>query len=269
MSWLIDFTKIGGYRLKQATFQKIQETYFWILKSFIGLLQIPDTGNYIISGCQVVGANITSGIMYIDGELCPFSGGVGTLSTKIKKNISISSLVFKNGTSENVFRQTTAIIDASGVELSLFQRIPVVLDANYVHTDNNFTAALLAKLNGIENGAEVNVRTNWNEINPLSDAYLIGKPTIQNILYSGEQLIGNFPSGGVETARMTIPFPSVGTTDYKVNLYIKSISPTASAGQDAIPIVTSNYTESSFDIIGRQFGTPIQNLVIYYDLIQL
>lgn len=33
----------------------------------------------------------------------------------------------------------------------------VVIDASYVHTDNNFTTTLLNKLNGIENNAEVNV----------------------------------------------------------------------------------------------------------------
>jgi hypothetical protein len=144
-----------------------------------------------------------------------------------------------------------------------------VQDANYVHTDYNFTLALLNKLNGIEAGAEVNVQTDWDIVNPLADGFLKNKPTIQKILYSGEQLIGNFPSAGLDTQRMTIAFPSVGTSNYKVKLYVKSISPTGSSGQDAIPIVTSNYQEDSFDIVGRQFAMEVQNLVIYYDLIQL
>lgn len=265
----IDFTQNGGYRLTQSTFKKMQDGYFEILAAFVSALGIPNVGKYIISGCYISGVNITDGFMYIDGELCPFSSIVGDNNTKIKKLETFQTVAFENGSNPPVWKTTTAVEDVSGTKLSDFTRINLVIDPNYVHTDNNFTAALLAKLNGIESGAKANVQTDWNVVNPLSDAYLKNKPTIQNILYSSFMIIGNFPSGGVETARMTIPFPSVGTTDYKVNLYIKSISPTANAGQDAIPIVTSNYTASSFDIIGRQFGTPIQNLVIYYDLIQI
>lgn len=46
----------------------------------------------------------------------------------------------------------------------------IVKDAAYVHTDSNFTAALLAKLNGIEANAEVNavegVQVNGTDITP-------------------------------------------------------------------------------------------------------
>ena len=43
---------------------------------------------------------------------------------------------------------------------------------------NDFTNALLTKLNGIESGAEVNVQSNWNETDSTSDAYIQNKPTI-------------------------------------------------------------------------------------------
>lgn len=124
----IDFTKIGGYRLKQATLRYMQESYFYILKVFIGFLNLPATGNFIIYGCNVSGSNITDGMMYIDGELCPFTEATGTAATKIKKTITVSGLIFKNLTTENVFRQTTATIDSSGVALSNFTRIalPVI-----------------------------------------------------------------------------------------------------------------------------------------------
>lgn len=123
---LIDFLQAGGYRLKQATFRKIQESYFEILKAFVQHLDIPDVGNFIISGCTISGANITSGMMYIDGELCSFETAPGTIESLIKKEVTLSNLVFKNGSSKPVFRATRAIVDPAGVALSAFTRIQIV-----------------------------------------------------------------------------------------------------------------------------------------------
>lgn len=53
-----------------------------------------------------------------------------------------------------------------------------VSDVHYVHTDNNFTNNLKTKLEGIQEGAEVNVQANWNESDSSSDAYILNKPTI-------------------------------------------------------------------------------------------
>lgn len=47
----------------------------------------------------------------------------------------------------------------------------------YGLSKNDFTDALLTKLNGIEAGAEANVQSNWNETNSSSDAYIQNKPT--------------------------------------------------------------------------------------------
>lgn len=53
----------------------------------------------------------------------------------------------------------------------------VVVDANYVHTDNNFTTGEKNKLNGIASGAEVNVQSDWSVTDTSSDAYIQHKPT--------------------------------------------------------------------------------------------
>lgn len=52
-----------------------------------------------------------------------------------------------------------------------------VTDANYVHTDNNFTTTLKNKLNGIATGAEVNVQSNWSQTTTTADDYIKNKPT--------------------------------------------------------------------------------------------
>ena len=51
-----------------------------------------------------------------------------------------------------------------------------VQDASYVHTDNNYTTAEKTKLTGIEDGAQVNVRSDWEETDNTSDAYIRNKP---------------------------------------------------------------------------------------------
>ena len=56
-----------------------------------------------------------------------------------------------------------------------------VVDANYVHTDNNFTTTLKNKLEGIEAGAETNVQSDWNVTDTTSDAYIKNKPTIPTV----------------------------------------------------------------------------------------
>jgi len=54
--------------------------------------------------------------------------------------------------------------------------IHTVVDANYVSTDNNFSDADKTKLTGIEAGAEVNVRSDWNATS--GDAVILNKPSI-------------------------------------------------------------------------------------------
>ncbi|MGL4297341.1 MAG: hypothetical protein ACRCTG_16655 [Aestuariivirga sp.] len=51
-----------------------------------------------------------------------------------------------------------------------------VIDAGYVHTDNNYTTTEKSKLSGIAAGAEVNVNADWNAIS--GDAQILNKPTL-------------------------------------------------------------------------------------------
>lgn len=53
-----------------------------------------------------------------------------------------------------------------------------VSDANYVHTDNNFTTTLKNKLDGIAAGAEVNVQSDWSQTDTTADDFIKNKPTI-------------------------------------------------------------------------------------------
>lgn len=53
-----------------------------------------------------------------------------------------------------------------------------VEDANYVHTDTNYTSAEKSKLAGIASGAEANVQSDWSQTSSSADDYIKNKPAI-------------------------------------------------------------------------------------------
>jgi hypothetical protein len=124
----IKFTFSGGFPIKQKLFAKMQKSYYQIMEAFVGHLGLPDVGNFIINGCEVVGSNITPGKMYIDGDLCSFGGGVGDLTTKVKKIETVEDAPFKNGNNNPVYLNFEAKINIGGEELQNFIRVEKVQD---------------------------------------------------------------------------------------------------------------------------------------------
>lgn len=122
----------------------------------------------------------------------PTGGTTGQILSKVNDNDY--QLEWKDPLSINVIDDltSTSITDAlsanQGKELN--EKIPTkisdltddsnfVIDANYNHTDNNYTSSDKNKLNGISSGAEVNVQSDWNASN--GDAYIKNKPSIPSI----------------------------------------------------------------------------------------
>jgi hypothetical protein len=278
---LIDFLQSGGYRLKQATFKKMQESYFEILKAFVKHLDMADAGNFIISGCTIVGANITPGMLYIDGELCSFAGAAGTTATEIKKNVVITNLAFKNGTNPGVFRETNAIVDAAGVALSDFVRIPtvkalvwanitsipndIVYDSNYVHTEINFTSILKDKLDNIQAGAQVNVTPDFLITNPATPGYIANKPSGNLLTYLHK---ANYPFSNPPTdSSLTVTFSDVGTVNYMV---VGSFVSHGDWNDDNDLVFTiKDKTATSFRLLLREVAENTQNCSFDYMLIPL
>jgi hypothetical protein len=128
---------------------------------------IIDSTNYIDGGGGGTGGN------YNDLENKPSINGVTLVGNKTTSDLGISQPT-----------KTSQLVNDSGF----------ISDVNYVHTDNNFTNALLSKLNGIESGAEVN---------------LINKITVNGV----EQAISN------KTVALTV---MTNTVNDLVNYYTKS-----------------------------------------------
>jgi hypothetical protein len=80
----------------------------------------------------------------------------------------------------------------------------LVQDANYVHTDENFTSAEKTKLAGIATGAEVNVQADWNETDSTSDSYIKNKPSLATVATTGSYTdLSNTPSIPTATSDLT------------------------------------------------------------------
>lgn len=77
------------------------------------------------------------------------------------------------GAEVNVQADWTAV---SGDAAILNKPEHLVQDADYVHTDNNYTTEEKTKLAGVEAGAEVNVQADWAETDSTSDAFIKNKP---------------------------------------------------------------------------------------------
>jgi hypothetical protein len=242
-----NFDYSGGFPFDQSIMKRMQLAYFEHLTAYAKQLGCADVGNFIIHGCQIDGANITPGMMYIDGEMCPFAGAVGTLETKIKKITTTTNAPFENGTNPPVFKETIAQVDATGTALSGYTRFYFVSDQNYVSTENNFSDAWIEFLMSIEYGAEKNVQANFTQNNTLADDYIKNKPVgnLLTYLYKGTYIHGDLLSG---LQLVTISFPSVGTTSYSVLCQVKGSGVWQRDAKVNCVVRESTKTASSFQI---------------------
>ena len=97
----------------------------------------------------------------------------------------------------------------------------LVQDANYVHTDNNFSTAEKNKLSGIEAGAEVNVQSDWNQVDTLADDFIKNKPIIPVLPPTKELVAGSGITITEGTTTVTIAANETGnnfTDAYKTKL---------------------------------------------------
>lgn len=95
------------------------------------------------------------------------------------------------------------------------------VDANYVHTDNNYTSEEKLKLSGIAAGAEVNVNADWTAVS--GDAQILNKPTnVSSFTNDAGYLVAADIEGKQDTltfdltptALSTNPVTSDGIKDY-------------------------------------------------------
>jgi len=151
----------------------------------------------VITGVVITDGEVSNGFITYNNEIIPFQGGnVAETVTIIEEfeNVNYNTDSNNDQMLDNLpaYRTIYARCGTGGIDIFPFSDLKplktikelsefelpsdIVQDANYVHTDHNFTLALLQKLNGIESGAEVNVQADWNNTAPSSDQYILNKP---------------------------------------------------------------------------------------------
>ena len=91
-------------------------------------------------------------------------------------NIVIDANNVISATADPQVQADWAQSDSSAVDYIKNKPSNLVQDADYVHTDNNFTDADKNKLLEIEPGAEVNVQADWAQTDTSADDYIKNKP---------------------------------------------------------------------------------------------
>lgn len=125
---------------------------------------------------------------------------------------------------------------------------------------NDFTTALLNKLNGIAAGAEVNVQSDWSESDNTSDAFIKNKPTIPGASSTTPKMDGT-AAVGTETAWARGDHVHPKDTS-KADLASPTFTgtpkaPTAAAGTKTTQIATTEFV-----------GTAITNAIGSLELIK-
>lgn len=241
----------------------------------------------IITGVVVDNSNplniiVSDGFISYNGEIIPFVGGnyIATVTIiETFENVNYNTDADNNQQLDNLpaYRTIYATCGTGGIDIFNFSELvslktikelsqfvlpsDLVLDANYVHTDVNFTFALLQKLNFLQ-------QTDWNVSNPLSGAYLKNKPTnLLSVLYKGVAILGDFPNA--ITATVNISFPSVGTSNYMVLGTMHSFRPFNNAQEDLIVWFTAAHNPTNFRLGGYEPFGGTQNLRFEYLIIAL
>ncbi len=265
----IDFSQAGGFPLKQEVFARMQSAYFDILRATLGFYGLNNTGNFIIDGFQISGTTITEGVLYMSGDLVFFSGATGNTTSRIAKVSYNETAAFKNGTNPTVFFNTIAEINPSGVLYTDFVQLPkitelnwnnitgkpnnLVSDANYVHTDNNFTNGLQNKLNLLPNSFLV--RTVYGVIT-LGD---IPNPTNTTQLVTGNIIsCQSVESTNANDCRYAVMIPQQQNLNY--SLFVNFISEGNWNADNDCLVMTRNKQLNSFEFVVSEFYNISQNL---------
>jgi hypothetical protein len=188
MNKRIDLTFNGGFPATQYTLSFMQESYRNCFRALAGLLG----DKVIVSGCDVVGGQVTNGWISIGGELIEFIGGVLPGDPKVVISETPVSRVFDDGTTHDVYFVKSATIGTPGsFPFSDLKRLSVY-------------SAFMDSLTNLINAFAVHTHS-W--------ASITGKPSNHYISYRGVYNVGD-----VNPADMvrTVTFPDQGTNDYHV-----------------------------------------------------
>jgi hypothetical protein len=142
----------------------------------------------------------TTNKYYTDSRVRAAVSASGSLSY----NSTTGVFSYTQPTNVSTFTNDSGYLTSSAIGVTIQgYNANTVIDASYVHTDNNYTTAEQTKLAGIASGAEVNVNADWNAVS--GDAQILNKPTIPTKTSDLTNDSGFVTSSGVTSVALTAP----------------------------------------------------------------
>jgi hypothetical protein len=246
----LDVNQVGGFPLTTRILDELQK----IPAVFNGLGGIAGDKT-ILYGCNVTGSTATDGVVFVNGEVFFFKGGI--VQTKVIIKEDTENLVFENNESKTVIR-TRYMQFGSGVGAMDWA------DFKKPFETKELEAALAGK-------------TDLTTFEALADAFAIvytkmltietgAQKNPTNVLRFLHQ--GTFNIGDTITtdSLLQINFPDIATSNYMVFGSLVSKSSNHVNDNDVIWVVREKNT-SFFKLSLREVSNDIQNLDFEYMLI--
>lgn len=121
----------------------------------------------------------TNEILYIENLLAQIHSLVNIIDQRTRKLINKNILIAENNLSD--LENLNNALQNLGLEIGVdVQAYSLILQ----NTTASFTSALETKLGSIENGAEVNVQSDWDAVS--GDAFILNKPNITTVAITGD-----------------------------------------------------------------------------------
>ena len=256
-----EFNQVGGFPMTTRVLDELQKA-FSVFNGLGGL----SGDKTIVSGCFTVGSTVSNGVVYVNGEVFEFRGGLAQTSVIIKEDVE--NLIFQNGNSNPVIK-TRYVTFGSGIGAMAwvdFKR-PVetkTLEASLLAV-NNSLAAIFSKLDTIEANAKVQLQSDFNQTDHTKKDFIKNKPQSINYLYKAVYEVGD--AAGTDGTK-TVTFPNIGTSDYMVLGSMVSMGSNYNDDNDVIWMIREK-TSSSFKIALREIAGIVQNLRFEYMLVPL
>lgn len=266
----INFNQVGGFPLSTNILAKLQTAFslFNALGNIVGELSI-------ISGCEVAGTNVSDGVVYINGEVLEFRGGLAQTKVIIKEDVE--NLLFENNNSYPVIK-TRYVTFGTGVGAinwvdfkrgyqtkNLLEALALKGDKTVLDGLSGFVDLMYAKLLTIDMYAEKNVQPDMAQTDDTKDDYIKNKPGTISYLAKGTFAVGDNP----ETDSIkTVTFADVGTNNYMVVGCMVSAGSNYNMDNDVIWMVREK-NNASFKLTLREVAGQLQNLSFEYMLIPL
>jgi hypothetical protein len=265
----LNFNQSIGFPFETNILDEMQKAY--TLFNALGAI----VGNFsIIAGCELNGSTIADGVVFINGEILEFKGGVAQTNVIVVEEKT--ALEFEDTNSHDVIFTRYATFGTATTQWPWadFKRGMPTIDIAEALAGKATTQALtalsnsiqtmLTKLDTIDENAKVQVQTDWNATGGLAE--LLNKPNFSNpFLYKGVYVIGDV--SGSDISR-TVTFPSVGTSEYFVLGSLRSDDPNWDKNNDVFE-TWGIPTESSFKLYLREVASNVQDLKFHYLIIPI